>query len=70
MSVSHSSDVARVVKRCASMRGEIAAAYIFGSVASGRTRKDSDVDIAVLLARPLRSRGALSYRLKLMADLG
>lgn len=46
------------------------AAYVFGSAASGRTRRDSDVDIAVLLARPLRSNRSLPYRLKLMADLG
>ena len=46
------------------------AAYNFGSVASGRVRVDSDIDIAVLLARRLPPARTLSYRLKLMADLG
>lgn len=31
---------------------------------------NSDVDVAVLLARPLTSSHSLRYRLKLMADLG
>ena len=62
--------IERTVARCASKRREIVAAYLFGSTASGRTRRDSDVDIAVLLARPPRSNRSLTYRLKLMADLG
>lgn len=65
-----SSDIERAVARCASKRREVAAAYVFGSVATGRARKDSDVDVAVLLGRPLSASRALSYRLKLMADLG
>jgi hypothetical protein len=64
------SDIDRAVARCAAKRREIAAAYVFGSVATGRTRTDSDVDVAVLLARPLSVRGAFSYRLKLIADMG
>jgi predicted nucleotidyltransferase len=70
MSAPDVSDVARNVKRCVSRRREIAAAYVFGSVASGRTRMESDVDVAVLLARPLRTKDSLDYRLQLMADLG
>ena len=62
--------IAHAVARCASKRREIAAAYVFGSVASGRTRKDSDIDVAVLLTRPLPAHRAITYRLKLMADLG
>lgn len=65
-----SSRVERAVARCASKRREIAAAYVFGSVATRRTRKESDVDVAILLARPLPASRALSYRLKLMVDLG
>jgi predicted nucleotidyltransferase len=65
-----SSDVERAVARCAAKQREIAAAYVFGSVASGRARSDSDVDVAVLLARPLSASRALSYRLKLMAEFG
>ena len=49
---------------------EIAAAYVFGSVASGRTRNGSDVDVAVLLGRPLSRPRTLDYRLQLMAELG
>ena len=67
------SDLARVshqVARCVRARREIQAAYVFGSVATGRSRPDSDVDVAVLLARPLRADRRLSYRLKLMSDLG
>jgi predicted nucleotidyltransferase len=53
-----------------SARREIQVAYIFGSVVSGRTRPDSDVDIAVLVDRRVRPAQMLKYRLKLMADLG
>jgi uncharacterized protein len=57
------------VVRCAKRRREIQAVYIFGSVASGRTRPGSDVDIAVLL-NPQSSRlGSLDYRLKLAAEM-
>ena len=57
------------VTRCVAKRREIQAAYVFGSVATGRARAGSDVDVAVLVdARVPRSR-MLKYRLKLMADL-
>jgi hypothetical protein len=65
-----SSVVQRAVARCLSRRREVVAAYVFGSVARRRTRKDSDVDVAVLLASPLPPSRSLSYRLKLMTDLG
>ena len=68
--VSDPSAVQRAAARCASGRREILAAYVFGSVASGRTRKDSDVDVAVLLARSRGSKRSLPYRLTLMTDLG
>jgi len=56
--------------RCVSRRREIQAAYVFGSVATGRARADSDVDVAVLVdPRKPRLRG-LDYQLDLMADLG
>ena len=63
------SSIKRAVVRCVSRRREIQAAYVFGSVAAGRARVDSDVDIAVLVPRIPPSR-MLKYRLKLMADLG
>ncbi len=56
--------------RCVSKHHEIQAAYIFGSVAQGRARPDSDIDIAVLLGRRLPDARALRYKLKLAAELG
>jgi predicted nucleotidyltransferase len=60
----------RAIARCLKPHKEVAAAYVFGSVATGRARPDSDIDIGVLLARRLPARRALSYRLALAADLG
>lgn len=62
--------IGRAVARCVSKRREIQAAYVFGSVATGRTRPDSDVDVAVLTPRRTRRADTLKYRLALMADLG
>jgi predicted nucleotidyltransferase len=62
--------IQRALARCVSKRREIRAAYIFGSAATGRPRPDSDLDVAVLLARPLTQRRSLAYRLKLMTELG
>jgi predicted nucleotidyltransferase len=36
--------------RCLQSEPEVAAAWLFGSRASGRARSDSDVDVAILLA--------------------
>ena len=55
------SPVARAVARCAAARREVVAAYVFGSVATGRTRADSDVDVAVLLAHRVLSKGRLVF---------
>lgn len=62
--------IGQAVARCLSKRREIQAAYIFGSAATGRTRPDSDVDVAVLTARRAQGVDTVKYRLKLMADLG
>jgi hypothetical protein len=62
--------IQRAITRCASKRREIRAAYLFGSAATGRPRPDSDLDVAVLLARPLSASRSVAYRLKLMTDLG
>lgn len=64
------SRVARAVARCVKKRSEIQAAYVFGSVAAGRSRPDSDIDVAVLVAETIRPSRRLKYRLVLMADLG
>jgi uncharacterized protein len=63
--------IQRAIARCVSRRREIRAAYLFGSTVTGRSRRDSDVDVAVLLGRGApRARRALAYRLKLMTELG
>ena len=61
--------IEKAVRRCVSLRPEIQAAYIFGSVATGRARPDSDIDIAVLTDGRVRPANMLKYRLRLMADL-
>ncbi len=60
--------VASAVRRVVSTRRSVQAAFVFGSVASGRARRDSDVDVAVLLSK--RPADVLTFRLGLMADLG
>src|SRR5215475_11899190 len=68
-----SNDLASIERRvvsCVSKKREIHAAYVFGSVMSGRTRRDSDVDIAVLLDDRMTPSRRFQYRLKLMAELG
>lgn len=54
---------------CLESRPEVQAAYIFGSVASGRARPDSDVDIAVLVSGKILRRDPFKYRLELISDL-
>jgi predicted nucleotidyltransferase len=44
-------------------------AYIFGSVAAGDARPESDVDIAILLPRTFSVSKRLATQLKLAADL-
>lgn len=58
------------VVECVSRKREIQAAYIFGSVATGRMRPDSDVDVAGLVSGRIQPDNMFKYRLKLMADLG
>ena len=64
------SSIERAIARAVSKRREVQAAYLFGSTATCRVRPDSDVDVAVLLARPASAKRSLDYRLTLMADLG
>ena len=58
------------VVKCVSGKPEVLAAYVFGSVATGRTRRNSDVDIAVLLGDNIRPSGMFRYRLRLISELG
>ena len=43
---------------------------MFGSVARGRARPDSDIDVAVLVHGAPRPRDPLTYRLTLMTEFG
>jgi uncharacterized protein len=58
------------VVECVSAKPEVLAAYIFGSVATGRTRPNSDVDIAVLLRDNIRPSAMFRFRLRLITELG
>ncbi|MEQ1910501.1 MAG: nucleotidyltransferase domain-containing protein [Vicinamibacterales bacterium] len=60
----------RTIARVAASRREIQAAYLFGSRATGKSRPNSDVDIAVLVNPDALKSAALDYRLELMADFG
>jgi uncharacterized protein len=57
------------VSQLMSAREEVLAVYIFGSVATGRLRPNSDIDIAVLVDTALVSGDLFKCRLLLMADL-
>ena len=46
------------------------AAYIFGSMATGRAHPDSDVDVAVLLDESFTKQLPLKYRADLIAEVG
>ena len=61
--------IERAVKSRLASRREVLAAYIFGSVASGRARPDSDVDIAVLVSDKIMRGDSFKYRLGLVAVL-
>jgi predicted nucleotidyltransferase len=58
------------IKRVLASKPEIVAAYVFGSVAAGRARPDSDIDIGILVDSNALPRNPLTYRLRLMRDLG
>jgi predicted nucleotidyltransferase len=51
-------------------RPDVDAAYVFGSAATGRTHRESDVDVGVLVSDRIPRASRLNYRLGLMADLG
>jgi len=61
--------IERAVTAFLQTRAEVQAGYIFGSVVTGRTRKDSDVDIAVLVSEKVMKRDPFRYRLELMTEL-
>ena len=62
----------RVVERLSealAAREEILEAYLFGSHARGKTRPDSDIDIAVYVDEALADEGHWGYRAELTTDL-
>ena len=66
----HFAAIRDAVVGAVSSRPDILAAYVFGSVATGQTRKDSDVDVAILLRNGIRPSRAFRLRLELMSDVG
>jgi predicted nucleotidyltransferase len=50
-------------------RPEVEAAYIFGSVVTGRARPDSDIDVAILVEDRTRPKKGFRYRLDRLTDL-
>ena len=69
MAIRDLSSIKDGIVRCLSKRREIQAVYIFGSFASGRSRINSDIDIAVLLNPKSLRLESLDYRLKLAAEI-
>ena len=63
------SGIREAVAQVLAPRPEVLAGYICGSVASGRARPDSDVDVAVLVRPAVMKRHPSTYRLNLLADL-
>ena len=61
--------IENAVTSCLAARKEVLAAYIYGSVASGRARPDSDVDIAVLVSDKVMRGDSWKYRLELISSL-
>ena len=61
--------VREAVSKVFANRLDVQAAYIFGSVVTGRARPNSDIDIAVLVHPKVMRGDTLKYRLDLIADL-
>lgn len=57
------------VARYLASQAEVAAAYVFGSVAKGTVRQNSDVDVAVLFAAGLSREKRFELRLELAGEL-
>jgi predicted nucleotidyltransferase len=57
------------LSQCVRRRREIQAAYLFGSVVTGRMRPDSDIDVAVLVHPGASRIKAVDYRLRLAGEI-
>ena len=55
----------QLIQRTLTCHGGLEVAFVFGSVAQGKARADSDLDIAVQAARPLRA----PQKMALIGDL-
>lgn len=62
--------IGRAVARVLRPKVDVEAAYVFGSAATGKTHRESDVDVGVLVSNRMPQARRLSYRLGLMADIG
>lgn len=61
--------IERALTKFLESRSEVQAAYLFGSLVTGRARQDSDVDIAILVSKEAMGRDPFQYRLDFMAEL-
>ena len=61
--------IERAVVSFLETRREVQAAYLFGSLVTGRSRPDSDVDIAVLVSEKVMRRDPFRYQQELMNNL-
>ena len=62
----------RLNHACRSLRtalGDVVAVYVFGSVATGRERRDSDLDLAILARHPIPARTLYDLARQLEVDL-
>ena len=55
--------------KCLDNYPDVLAAYLFGSLATGRMHSQSDIDIAVLVSDDIVKGDPFRYRLRLMGDL-
>src|SRR5215831_12068573 len=70
MSVPDIHTAAERIAHLLASKPEILAAYIFGSVARGRARANSDIDVAVLLDAKFMKQRPLTYRTDLIIEAG
>ncbi len=63
-------DQAQAVREYASRDPNIAAVYLFGSEASGRARKGSDVDLSVVLREPVEGFRRIRMETELSQAIG
>src|SRR5262245_5965289 len=69
MTIRTVASIGRAIVRYLESKPEVQAAYMFGSVIAGRARRDSDVDVAVLVSEKVMRGDPFRYRLGLMTDL-